>query len=179
MSEAVVAKRYADALFQLATEKNIVEKLIAELDVVKEVFQTNERLIELLLHPRVQHEEKMKLVDDAFGKCDKAIVHLIKMLVERHRIQHISEIVAHFTKVYHEANREIAATVYSVRLLSNDELKKVEESLMNQLDKTKVKIENIIDPTVLGGLKIRVGNTIYDGSVRGKLNRFKEKIVSV
>src|SRR5690625_2302928 len=179
MSEAVVAKRYADALFQLASEKNSVDALLSELDVVKEVFQNNKQFIDFLSHPRINNDEKMKLIDEAFKESDKNVIHTLKILIERNRINIITSIVDAFVEQYNETNEIAAATVYSVRALSDEEKAQIEASLKAQLNKQQVTITEKIDPSLLGGVRIRVGNTIYDGSISGKLNRIKHNIGSV
>lgn len=178
MSEAVVAKRYADALFQLANEKDIVEKLISELQIVKEVFTDGDEIVNFLTHPRVTNDQKVKLIDESFKACDRNVVNTLKLLVERNRINVVTLIVDHFTELHNEANGIAAATVYSVRELSANEQTEIQTSLKKQFNKDTVSISNIVDPSLLGGLKIRVGNTIYDGSVSGKLNRIKNQLVS-
>ncbi|MFD2131513.1 F0F1 ATP synthase subunit delta [Pseudogracilibacillus auburnensis] len=178
MSEAVVAKRYADALFQLANEKNNVVKLISELEVVKEVFLNDKKMIDVLNHPRISNHDKMNIINGAFGQFDKDVINTLKILVERHRINVITSIVDHFVHLYNEANGVAAATVYSVRALSDEEKANLESSFKKQFNKQSVSIKNVVDPTLIGGMRIRVGNTIYDGSISGKLNRIKHNIVS-
>src|SRR5690625_2777260 len=175
----VVAKRYADALFQLANEKNNSEIIQKELHTVQEVFQNNKKLITILNHPRVNKDEKMNLINDAFNGLNKEIVNLIKLLVERHRINSIVSVIEHYNHLFNEANGIASATVYSVRPLTEPETTELEASFKKQFDKSSITINNIVDPSVIGGMKIRVGNTIYDGSISGKLNRIKNKLVSV
>ena len=176
MSEAVVAKRYADALFQLADEKNSAKDLIAELAVVKDVFQTNDQAVQLLLHPQVSNAEKMTFIDEAFGKFGKDVINTLKLLVERQRIGMVIEVIDQVTEHYNEAYGIAEAVVYSVRDLSDDEKENVEVSLKQKLNKKEINIRNVIDPSVLGGIKIRVGNTIYDGTISGKLDQMKHNI---
>lgn len=176
MSEAVVAKRYADALFQLANEKNHSETLMNELQIVKDLFKENEKLIEILNHPQISANDKQKIIDETFGSFDKDVVHTLKLLVTRHRIGNIVEIIDQVADVYNEASGIAVATVYSARELSNSEQEDIAVSFKKQLQKKEIKINNIIDPSVLGGLKIRVGNTIYDGTISSKLNQIKHNI---
>lgn len=175
----VVAKRYADALFQLAEEKNNSEKIQNELHTVQQVFQHNKKLIMILNHPRVNKDEKMNIIDDAFKGLNKEIVNVIKLLVERHRINSIVSVIKHYNHLYNEANGIALATVYSVRPLTEVETTELEASFKKQFDKSSITINNIVDPTVIGGMKIRIGNTIYDGSISGKLHRIKNNLVSV
>jgi len=178
MSEAIVAKRYGDALFQLATDKGIEEKLIAELQIVKEVFQKDEQISDFLNHPRVTNEKKLQLIDVSFESFDKTVVNTLKLLVERHRIDNVPAIIDEFIHLHNEANGVAVATVYSTRALTDDEKVQLEVSFKKRFNKKEVSIVNEIDPSLLGGVKIRVGNTIYDGSLHNKLNRIKDNIVS-
>lgn len=178
MSETVVAKRYADALFQLATEKNKAENLVGELQLVNEVFKSDKKILDFLNHPRVSVQDKTKLIDEAFKGNDKDVVNTLKILIERHRIHQISLIIDEFVSLYNEANGVAAATVYSVRALTEEEKKQLETSFKTQFNKKSLTIENEIDPSLIGGMKIRVGNTIYDGSISSKLHRMKQSIVS-
>src|SRR5699024_8599346 len=178
MSEAVVAKRYADALFQLALEQNKTDQLVSQLSVVKEVFQSDDKIIQFLNHPRIELKKKIQIIEDSFKDSDKDLVNTLKILVERHRISNVVAIIDHFIHLYNEKNGIAVATVQSVRELSNDEKVQLETSLKSQLNKKSVKIENIIDPSLIGGVRIRVGNTIYDGSISNKLSRIRTNIVS-
>ena len=175
MSETVVAKRYADALFQLATEKGIDEKLISELQTVKEVFLAEKQLNDFLNHPRVTNDQKLQLIDTSFASLDKYVQNTLKLLVERHRANVIPAIVDEYVNLYNEARNTAVATVYSTRALTDDEKAKLEVSFKTRFNKEQIKIENEVDPSLIGGMKIRVGNTIYDGSIQGKLNRMKNK----
>jgi len=175
----VVAKRYADALFQLANEKDNSENIQKELHTVQEVFQENKKLATILNHPRVNKDEKMKVIDDAFNSLNKEVVNIIKLLVERHRINSIVSVIEHYNYLYNEANGIASATVYSVRPLTESETTELESSLKSQFNKSSITINNIVDPSIIGGMKIRVGNTIYDGSISGRLNRIKHNLVSV
>lgn len=179
MSDAIVAKRYADALFQLAKDKNKLETIREELKIVRDVFVQNPKLQEVLFHPRVKHQDKVALIEDAFKTCDEDIIHTVKLLAERRRIQYIAEVTAYYTDNYNAAKGIAEATVYSVRELSESERAQVNAALAKQLNKQEIVIKNEIDSSILGGLKVKVGNTIYDGSVQGKLERVKNKLVSI
>lgn len=178
MSEAVVAKRYAEALFQHAQEQSKAEQLISELNIVKEVFSKDEQVLKFLNHPRVAFAEKVALIDKAFESCDQTILNTLKLLVERHRINQVEAIIDQYIQFYNEANGIAQATVYSVRELTDAEKAELENAFKNKLNKNEIVIENVVDPSVIGGVRIRVGNTIYDGSISGKLHRFKQNLVS-
>ncbi|APC49744.1 F0F1 ATP synthase subunit delta [Virgibacillus halodenitrificans] len=178
MSEAVVAKRYADALFQIGNEKTTIKQFGEDLLVVKEVFETNESLYTFLKHPRVNNEKKKQFLAEVFQGLHADVVNTLKILVERHRIEITSSIIDHFIQLVNDAKGSAAATVYSVRELSDAERKELEVSFAKRFNKQEIQLENVVDPSLIGGMKIRMGNTIYDGSVSGKLRRIEREIVT-
>lgn len=178
MSESVVAKRYADALFQLALEKDKADEFVSQLSVILDVFQENEKSIQFLSHPRVDEAEKMKFIDEVFQSADRAIINTLKVLIQRQRITNVTSILEHFIALYNEENKIAVATVHSVRELSDTEKADFEASFKKLINKNKIQIENIVDPSLIGGMRIRVGNTIYDGSISNKLERIRSNIVS-
>jgi len=178
MSESVVAKRYADALFQLGNEKKVLDKLVDEFLVVKEVFQANKKLVTFLEHPRVDNAKKKQFLGEVFQGLSNDVVNTLKMLVERHRIEIIPSVIDHLSQLANDAKGIAVANVYSVRALSDAELKQLEQTFAKRLNKTAVKLENKVDPSLIGGIKIRMGNTIFDGSVSGKLKRIERRIVT-
>lgn|SRR5690606_24825334 len=176
MSEAVVAKRYADALFQLASEKSNLNDLLEELRVVKQVFGENKELHAFLAHPRVTNEKKRNFLDEVFKGVSNDVLNTLKILVERHRIGMTTDVVDAFETLVNEASGVAQGKVYSVRMLSDAEKADLEHSFAKRLNKSVVKLENVVDPSLVGGVKIRMGNTIYDGTISGKLRRIESNI---
>ncbi|GGB56127.1 ATP synthase subunit delta [Lentibacillus populi] len=176
MSEAVVAKRYADALFQLGTEKQAHEEMVEEFRVVKEIFQDNKRLYTFLKHPRVNNEKKKQFLDEVFQGMSTDVVNTLKLLVERHRVEIIPFVIDQFRQMVYDAQGIAEATVYSVQELSDAEIKELAAVFAKRLGKKEIKLENKIDPSIIGGVKLQIGNTIYDGSLHAKLKRIERNI---
>lgn len=107
------------------------------------------------------------------------VVNTLKMLVERHRTAIIPSIIEQLNHLANNAKGIAEATAYSVRPLSEEELDQIGQTFANRLNKNAVKLKNKVDPSILGGIKIRVRNTIYDGSVSGKLKRMERNIGTV
>ncbi|WP_156290877.1 F0F1 ATP synthase subunit delta [Oceanobacillus salinisoli] len=178
MSEALVAKRYAEALFELGQEKLILDKLVKEFSVVRDVFQTNQELTTFLAHPAIPGEKKKQLIAEVFQGSQAEVINTLKLLVDRRRVDVIPFVIDDLIQLVNDAKGIAEATVYSVRELSADEKLKVKESFVKRLNKEEIRITNVVDPSLLGGVKIRVGNTIYDGSISNKLKRIERNIVT-
>ncbi|MFB4169813.1 F0F1 ATP synthase subunit delta [Virgibacillus sp. JSM 102003] len=178
MSEAVVANRYADALFQLGNEQGKIEQLVEELRVLKEVFETNKKLITFLTHPRVNNAKKKQFINEVFHDFSSDVVHTLQLLAERQRIEIVPDIIDHFIQSVNDAKGIAEATVYSVRELTDAEKKELEATFAKRFNKQAIKLNNIVDPSIVGGVKLRIGNTIYDGTISGKLKRIERNIVT-
>ena len=126
----------------------------------------------------MNHEQKKQFVEEVFQGLQADVINTIKLLVERHRIEITTAIVDHFNQMVNDAKGIADATVFSVRKLSDSEQQVLSAKFANRMGKKGINIENIVDPSLLGGLKIRIGNTIFDGSVSGKLSRIERNIVS-
>ncbi|WP_026696000.1 F0F1 ATP synthase subunit delta [Peribacillus kribbensis] len=177
MSNPTVANRYAVALFQIAKEKNLLAQFEEELRTVKAVFSQNHELTGFLSHPKINGVQKKQLIQTAFGSLTAAVQNTLMLLVERHREGIISEVADHFINLANEERGEAEAKVYSVRPLTDDERAAINASFAKRVGKNSLNIENIIDRSLLGGVKIRIGNRIFDGSVSGKLQRLERKLL--
>lgn len=178
MSNEVVAKRYATALFQLGQEKSKLETFEEELRTIGEVFRKDKQLNSFLKHPRIRKDKKKQLLRDVFQGYSEEVTHTLDMSIDRHREDMIPAMVDAFIERTNEARGIAEAKVYSVRALGPDEEKMVQDVFSKKLNKQTLRIHNVIDPSLLGGIKLRIGNRIYDGSVSGKLERIERKLVS-
>lgn len=179
MSRSIAANRYAEALFGIGKDKGTLEALSKDLIVLKEVYLENEQLDPLLKHPRISRERKNQLIEEAFSGLDRDVINMFKLLIERRRTEMIPFITDHFNRLFNRENNVGAATVYSVRPLTTEELEGLNDSFSKRLNLNKVVFENVIDPTVLGGLKIIIDNRLYDGSASGRLKRLEKRITAV
>ncbi|MFC0525241.1 F0F1 ATP synthase subunit delta [Pontibacillus salicampi] len=178
MSNEVVGKRYATALFQLGQEHNKLEPFEGELRAIREVFRSNKQLMDFLKHPRIELSKKKQLLQEAFKGFSTEVTHTLNLLMDRHRESVIPTMVDEFIKLNNEARGIAEAEVYSVRTLSQDEEEAIQSVFTKKLNKDTLRIHNVVDPSILGGLKLKIGNRIYDGSVSGKLERMERKLVS-
>ncbi|MHA6250683.1 F0F1 ATP synthase subunit delta [Oceanobacillus sp. CAU 1775] len=178
MSEIVVAKRYADALFQIGLEKSTLDTLVTDMSVIGEVFTQNKELNSFLLHPKVNAAQKEQLLIASLKGIHTDVLNTVRLLVERNRTTLIPFIVDAFIKNVNDAKGIEVATVYSVRELTAAELQSLQVSFAQKIGKNTLEFKNVVEPELIGGVKIRVGNTIYDGSISGKLNRIERQITA-
>ncbi|WP_203363501.1 F0F1 ATP synthase subunit delta [Bacillus sp. REN10] len=177
MSNSVVAKRYALALFQIAKEQQQLDAIEEELRVVKAVFTESKELLPLLQSPKMTIQQKKDLLKSAFANASSYTVNLLMLLTERHREIYITDVVDAYIQLANEERGLAEATVVSVRPLTETEEASISAQFAKKVGKQSLKITNEVDANLLGGLKVRIGNRIYDGSVRGKLDRLQQQLV--
>jgi F-type H+-transporting ATPase subunit delta len=174
----MVAKRYASALFQIAREQQILSQVEEELRVVKEVLQYNADLKAVLNSSKLTIEKKKEIVTNAFASINVFVLNTLLILIDRHRENEIIEVANQFIELANEASGVAEAEVYSVRALTDAEREALSTTFAAKIGKKSLKIENIVDSNLLGGIRLRIGNRIYDGSLRGKLDRLERKLLS-
>lgn len=177
MSNEIVAKRYASALFQIALEKESLQAFEEDLKVVKQVFEENPKLAAMLNHPKISVNEKKSLVQSGFALLNPAVLNTLSLLIDRNRVDVINEMADEFTRLSNEKSGTEDGIVYSVRILSNEELNELSAAFAKKIGKKALRLENVIDQSLVGGVKIRIGNRIYDGSISGKLERIERTLV--
>ncbi|WP_078543431.1 F0F1 ATP synthase subunit delta [Litchfieldia alkalitelluris] len=178
MSKGVVAKRYALALFQLSQQQQTLDQTEAELRVVKQVFTSNKDFLAFLSSPKMTNETKKSVVKGAFASASTMVLNTLYLLIDRHRESVIADMVDQFIELANEERGLAEAKVYSVRPLTDVESASISSVFAKSIGKSALRIENIVDKSLIGGVKIRIGNRIYDGSVNGKLERLERDLMT-
>lgn len=175
---AAVAGRYARAFAEVAAAQNMdPEKTIQELDQLNALFAGNHELHSVFLNPAVPHEQKLGLVDALVKKMggSKMLRNFLAVLIDHRRVGQIGEIAREFREQLDERMGIADAQVSSARELSAAEKKTLEAQLAEVTGK-KIRAHYVSDPALLGGAVVRIGSTVYDGSVRGQLHKLREEI---
>lgn len=173
---SAVAKRYAQALYEVASEQQAIDKTEAELVQITDVINQSEELNMLLTHPKVTAQEKKEIINELFGgKASETTLNFLNLLFERGREEELHNIAKHFTDLSNEARGYAEATVITAKPLTEDELQKVAEQFGQKVNK-KLRVTTKVDPSIVGGIIVRIGDRLYDGSIKGKLARFTQQI---
>jgi F-type H+-transporting ATPase subunit delta len=176
MSGEIAAKRYANALFELAKENNSLEQTEEELRSLGQAVEASRELQNFLQSPQIATAVKKEQIGAIFsGKVSEHVLSLLLLLVDRHREDLLGDLVDEFIKLTNDARGIVDATVYSASLVKEEELKAIAEQFGAKLKKT-LRVSNVVDPGIIGGLVIRIGDRIYDGSIKGKLARFEQSL---
>ncbi len=177
MSKSIVAKRYAQALFELAQVKGQTDLIQEELREFKKVFQNNEELNQLLRNPKLTVDKKKELLTTLFKDANSLIQDTFFVLLEKKRINEMINFVDEFVDFVNDAAGIADATVYSTRPLTESESAAISSTFARKVGRISLRINNIIDPTLIGGIRVQIGNRIFDNSLVNKLERLKRDMI--
>ncbi len=174
--EQLISSRYAKALFDLAVESNKINEFENQVHNLYEILNSEKDFMQILHHPQIVADEKIELLKKVFeSKVSDEIMGLLVLIIRKNREEYILDILNSFLNRIKEYKGIVTATVITAVALSNEQINLIKAKLTNSLKK-QVQIETQIDQSIIGGLIIRVGDSILDASIGGKLQSLKASL---
>ena len=170
MRDIKIASRYAKSLLKIAIDENVLEDLHKDMQLVHKVCTNNPDLVLLLKSPIVKSDKKRNIVDAVFeNQLSKIASTFISLIITKKREGLLNDIAASFIDIYKHHKHIKTATVTSAIPLS----KVQKDNVINILKSTKetdgVDLKEVVDPTIIGGMILRVGDKQLDESIKRKL----------
>ena len=169
-------RRYADAAFEIGLRDGTVEVWRRELDAAAEMVG-DDTLMDALASPAIPLDQRLDAAQGVFAKLSQPVRNLVLLLVRRGRIEQLPRVAAEFARLDDQRNGLTHATATSATPLPDDEVRKVAARL-EELTGGRVALETNVDPAILGGIIVRIGDRLIDGSVRGRLERLRNQLAS-
>lgn len=176
MKTESIANRYASGLFLLAKEHNQISLFNTQLKAVVLALNENQQIIEVLNHYQILDEDKFKIVDQVFGKeLEPTLINFLKLILQKRRFNHIIKIVEEFSLLVNESLGVKAGIVYSSIPLNANQIKDITTTL-EKVHGVTAELKNLVDTALIGGYKIVVGDTVFDGSIRNRLEVMRQEL---
>jgi F-type H+-transporting ATPase subunit delta len=168
---------YAEALFEVARAEGTLDSVEDELFRFSQTLQGTDELREALTDARIPAARRQQIVEDLLGgKASPVTVSLVSMVVGMGRARDLPAIIAQLVeRSAAEANKEVAEVRTAVALSATQRERLV--AALNKATGKQVTLKVVVDPSVLGGVVAQVGDTVIDGSVRGRLDQLKQKVL--
>lgn len=174
---SIIAKRYGRALFDLAQAENGLEAMQADVKWVEQTFESQPQLKDMLLLPTMPKEEKKRVVAAiSSGSVSEHMLGLLYLLIDKGRILYLPEILQEYQRLHLEAVRISEAYVKSAAPLTKEEEARIQKALEKALNR-QVVLHTETDSQLIGGLVVRVGDQIFDNSLRTKLQNMKKDLL--
>ncbi len=176
MSDATVARRYALALYQEAEAQDKVERVDDDVRVVEDSFEGSRELERLFASPIVSTEKKQAIVGRLFeDRVDPLVGRLMQLLIEKGREEILPSVIRAYGELRDERLGVVEARVRTAMPLGPDEADELRRALEGRTgQKVRMRIE--VEPALIGGVVVRIGDRVYDGSVRHQLASLREQL---
>lgn len=178
MSQSTVANRYAQAIFELAAKQNILTEVGSDLQEIKKVLASNNEFMALLTAPKLSTDRKKELITQILTGAQPIVINMIQFLIEKKRLNELPAVAEQYQALAAAAQGTADAKVYSTRELTAEERAEISVAFGKLVGKEQLNITNIIDASLIGGVRVQIGNYIFDSTVASKLEDLKRVLVS-
>ena len=173
------ARVYGGSLYDLATEEKLDGQIMEQMNEIRQIFRENPGYLKLLGEPAIPQEERIKLLDEAFGgQVEPYLLNFLKLLCEKKILREFSGCCEELTRRYNADHGIVEALVTSAVKLKDDQM----EALRIKLEKIsgkKIHLTQKTDPTVLAGLRVEMEGIQLDGTVQGRISDITKKLNEV
>lgn len=172
-----VAQRYGQGLYEVALENQTVREKKEQVESLLSVLEGNKEVEELLRAVKVTKKEKKEFIENVFKESlDKEVISLIKLLIDKGRIYYLKDVLKEYLLLADEELGIVHATVHSARKLKDDDIERIKEALRIKTNK-EVIIENKVDPELIAGIKVTLGNNVTDITMKNKIEKMKQTLL--
>jgi F-type H+-transporting ATPase subunit delta len=173
-----ISQVYARSLFQVGKERDKLDAIRDDLGAFADALNESRELSTFLFSPYFSTEEKKQGLKKAVVDADPEFFNFLELLAENHRMPVIFRIRRDFEAMWQEENKLLPVDVTSAFELDAQIVKSIGERIGKQTGR-KVDLNAHVDPDILGGIVLRVGNSILDASIKNRLNRLRRQIAQV
>lgn len=178
MKHTIVAHRYADAIYDLAKKADMQVAVGEQLQLILEVLTSDKRMMEIINHPKTSKEQKKTIVAEIVKETSTMVSNLLYLLVEKGRLNIFPTLVKAYLKLKNEEEGVMEATVYTLAPLSEEEIAELSKVFAPKVGKKALIITSVVDPAILGGVKLQIGNVIYDGTLKSQLRKLERQLIT-
>ena len=176
MASEEVVRGYAEALFRIVQAEGELDRVEDELFRFGKLLDQNHELKQALSDQNIDRAQRLKVLEDLLA--DKVSPHTLSLLafvVEQGRARQLPQILQQVTELAAEARQSVIAEVRSAVPLDDNQRNELAGALSKATGK-KVEVKALVDPSIIGGVVAKVGDTVIDGSVRRRLEQLKEQV---
>jgi F-type H+-transporting ATPase subunit delta len=174
MARVASARRYAQAIFELALERDELDKWQSDLEAMSGILKSPD-LITLLENPKLHFDEKVKLLGEVLKGVSPLATNLIYLLISRGRLRVLSDIVTEYQRLA-DAHRGVEhAEVTTAIPIDREDERKVRQRLVD-ITGREIVLREHVNPAIMGGMVVKIGDSLLDGSTRNKLEALRRDL---
>ncbi|ATO53780.1 F0F1 ATP synthase subunit delta [Lactobacillus amylovorus DSM 20531] len=180
LSREEIAARYGTALFGYAQDNKVLDTVYDEMMELKKAAVANPKFISVLSDPILSSKDKKSLLTAVEKDFSDEVQGFLNLLLEYNRFADLIDIIDEFALLYDDEKKIAAGTATTATTavkLDDDQLKRLGDSYAKKYDLNAVRLENKVDPSILGGVVLRVKDCVIDGSVKNRLKKIRAQII--
>jgi F-type H+-transporting ATPase subunit delta len=170
-----IAQVYARALFEVADERDALDEIRDQLGAFADAMHENRDLAVFFFSPYFSVPEKKDGLKRAVLDANPEFQNFLEALIERHRMPAIFRIRTEFDSLWDEARKLLPVQIVSAIELDADTVQSIGDQIGRQVDR-KIELSSAVDPDILGGIVLRVGNLILDASIKNRLEQLRKQV---
>ncbi|MCG8342040.1 MAG: F0F1 ATP synthase subunit delta [Chlorobiales bacterium] len=176
MSSTIVSRRYARALLDVAEESGLAEQVAGDLEVIRETLESSRDIVTMLKSPIIKGDTKARILKEIFGGLGEKALLFIDLLCRKKRAAILPDVIDEYAALRDEQRGIINVDVASAVELDDEQSKKLIDGLAKYTGK-KVRAKLSLDEALLGGVTVKIGDTILDNSVKHQLQLLNSALV--
>jgi ATP synthase F1 delta subunit len=170
-----IARVYAEALFEAAKEKGKLDEVHEQLEEFVDALADNREMQLFLFSPYFSSAEKVEGLEKAIADAEPELVNFLNLLIDKHRMPVIFRIRRQFDELWKRENKRLEVTVTSAIELDPDVIEGIGKRIEEQTGQT-IELQSRVDPDVLGGVVLQVGNVVLDASIGNRLDKLRKTV---
>ena len=170
-----IAAVYARSLFEVASEQDKIDVVREQLGQFTDALAEDRNLEVFFFSPYFSTEEKVDGLRRMVSDVDPTVLNFLELLVEKHRMPALMRVRREYETLWEDANQLLPIQITSAIELDESLVRSIEERIAQETGR-KVRTETSVEPDVLGGLVVRVGNTVLDASIRNRLEQLRKEV---
>ena len=174
------AQRYSLALYELATESNLLNKIEEQTSAIINLINSSKDFSNLIKNPTGNQDDSISVINKISENynIENLLKIFITLLIKKRRFFYIEKILRNFTEICSKKRGELKAELKSAKELSSNEIKKITDELEKNFN-SKMKLNYIHDKSLIGGLIVQIGSTMVDTSIKNKLQQIENRMIGV
>lgn len=172
-----VRRRYAEALARIALEEGRPDEFREELGKVIEILENNRELTDFITNPMIKKEVVKEAAADILGGAvNQKIINLLFLLIDNRRVKELKGILEEFNSIVNREMNIIDVVIYSAYPLEESLIEDIKEKYRRLYGASAARASVEIDPGIVGGVKVRIGDTLIDGSIKSRIEALKKYV---
>lgn len=170
----LVDKRYAEALVEVAENNNTIETAKDELGLLADMYVKQPEIASFFQSPEIGKEDKKKSLVKIFEGSTSKVLPFLELLIDKDRIKNLPDIFKEFVEISDRRKKVLHMDIFAAAPVSDELLNKVMEKYKKEYNATQVKVSVTIEAELIGGIKVKIGDRVIDGTIKGRLEGLKD-----